>query len=352
MRFGTLPGMTASSSLTSPTTGIEPIRPCVYGWSGSRKSDVDVGLLDDLARVHDRDPVAHLGDDAEVVGDEDDRRAGLVAQVAHQVEDLRLDRHVERGRRLVGDEQLGLAGEGHRDHHPLGHAARHLVRERLEAALRVGDADHPEQLERPAPRAALPFISRWMRRTSSICAPTSQTGFSDEVGCWKIMRDPVAADLAHLVGRDRQQVAAVEDDLAGLDPPGLGDEAHDRQAGHALAAARFADEAHDLAAVDVEVDAVDGPDDAVARVERRPQALDLEERPLAPLALRAPRRGRDELLDDRLVERRPEVSGGVGVGRRRCRSSVQPRIERVAQAVAEQVEAEHGEGDRDARARG
>ena len=70
-----------------------------------------------------------------------------LAEVAHQVEDLGLDRDVERGRRLVGDEQLRLAGEGHRDHHPLGHAARHLVRERLEPPLRVGDADHLQQLE-------------------------------------------------------------------------------------------------------------------------------------------------------------------------------------------------------------
>ena len=30
-------------------------------------------------------------------------------QVPHQVEDLRLHGHVERGRRLVGDEQLGVA---------------------------------------------------------------------------------------------------------------------------------------------------------------------------------------------------------------------------------------------------
>ena len=34
----------------------------------------DVGLLDDLAGVHHRDAIAHLGDDAEVVGDQDDRR--------------------------------------------------------------------------------------------------------------------------------------------------------------------------------------------------------------------------------------------------------------------------------------
>ena len=61
---------------------------------------------------------------------------------AHQVEDLGLDGHVERGRRLVGDEQLGLAGERHRDHHALRHAARHLVRDRPRAGARVGDADH------------------------------------------------------------------------------------------------------------------------------------------------------------------------------------------------------------------
>ena len=111
--------------------------------------------------------------------------------------------------------------------------------------------------------------------------------------------DPVAAELAHLVGLELEQVPAVEQDLARLDLPGLADEAHDRERGHALAAARLADEAHDLAAVDVEVDPVDGPDDAVAGVERRPQALDLEERPLAALLARPARRRRDELLDDR-----------------------------------------------------
>ncbi len=107
----------------------------------------DVGLLDDLAGVHDGHPVAHLGHDTEVVRDEDDGRAGLVAQVAHQVEDLGLDRHVERGRRFVGDQELGLAGQGHRDHHALGHAAGHLVRVGLQTPFRIGDADHPEQLQ-------------------------------------------------------------------------------------------------------------------------------------------------------------------------------------------------------------
>ena len=175
-----------------------------------------VGLLDDLAGVHDRHAVAHLGDDAEVVGDQDDRRPGLVAQVAHQVEDLGLDRHVERGRRLVGDEQLGLAGEGHRDHHALRHAARQLVREGLQAPLRVGDADHPEQLERARLGDLALDVAMDLQDLFDLL-----TDVPDRVErrgrLLEDHRDPVAADLAHLFGREGQQVAAVEDDLAGLD---------------------------------------------------------------------------------------------------------------------------------------
>ena len=58
-----------------------------------------------------------------------------------EIEDLRLDRHVERGRRLVGDQELGPAGERHRDHHPLAHAAGELVRKGARAPLRIGNAD-------------------------------------------------------------------------------------------------------------------------------------------------------------------------------------------------------------------
>ena len=51
-----------------------------------------------------------------------------VADLAQQREHLRLHRHVERGRRLVGDQQLGLERQAHRDHRPLLHAAGELVR--------------------------------------------------------------------------------------------------------------------------------------------------------------------------------------------------------------------------------
>ena len=86
------------------------------------------GQLDDLAGVHDRDPVAQPGDHAEVVGDQQHDEPEPLLEVGDQVEDLRLDGDVERGGRLVGDQQLRFAGERHRDQHALAHAARHLVR--------------------------------------------------------------------------------------------------------------------------------------------------------------------------------------------------------------------------------
>ena len=59
--------------------------------------------LDDLPGVHDRHAVRHAGDDAEIVGDQQDRHPALRLQLAQEVEHLRLDGDVERGRRLVGD---------------------------------------------------------------------------------------------------------------------------------------------------------------------------------------------------------------------------------------------------------
>jgi hypothetical protein len=64
--------------------------------------------LDQLAEIHDRDAVADVLHHREVVGDEEIGEAEALLQVLQQVDDLRLDRHVERGDRLVADDQVGL----------------------------------------------------------------------------------------------------------------------------------------------------------------------------------------------------------------------------------------------------
>ena len=59
--------------------------------------------LDDLAGVEDHDPVADLGDDGEVVGDQQQRQAALLAQLPEQFQHLGLDGRVEGGGGLVRD---------------------------------------------------------------------------------------------------------------------------------------------------------------------------------------------------------------------------------------------------------
>ena len=80
-------------------------------------------VFHDHTAVHDGDLVAHFGHNAKIVRNEDGRGVELRLELSHELEHLRLDRHVERGRGLVGDEKLGAAGQGNGDDHALLHAA-------------------------------------------------------------------------------------------------------------------------------------------------------------------------------------------------------------------------------------
>ena len=62
-------------------------------------------LLDDPPGIHHGNAIGGVSDDAEVVRDEQQRKAEVVLELTQQVEDLCLDRHVERCRRFVGDDE-------------------------------------------------------------------------------------------------------------------------------------------------------------------------------------------------------------------------------------------------------
>ena len=72
-----------------------------------------------------------------------------------QFEDLRLHRDVERGRRLVGDEEVGTIGERHRDHHPLALAAGKLMRIGAEARGGIGECRPRSAAPRPGLSSSL-----------------------------------------------------------------------------------------------------------------------------------------------------------------------------------------------------
>ena len=78
------------------------------------------------------------------MGDEDHGGIVLFLQFAHKLENLRLNRNVQRRGRLVGDEKLWVAGQRDGDDDPLLHPARKLVGIFAEPLAR--DADHLEHL--------------------------------------------------------------------------------------------------------------------------------------------------------------------------------------------------------------
>ncbi len=113
---------------------------------------LDGAVLDDLAVLHHADALRDLAHDAEIVGDEQKRHVQPRLDVLQERDDLRLHGDVERGGRLVGDQQIGLVGERHGDHHALALAAGELMRIALEPGFRIGNADLGEHFERARAR--------------------------------------------------------------------------------------------------------------------------------------------------------------------------------------------------------
>ena len=105
-----------------------------------------------------------------------------------QVHDHRLRRDVEAGGRLVGDQQRGLAGERHGDHHALAHAAREFERIGRERGVPgSGMRTRAQRLDRRAAARRGAARCRGAISTSSICWPTVRIGLSAVRGFWKII---------------------------------------------------------------------------------------------------------------------------------------------------------------------
>ena len=208
--------------------------------------------LDDPAAIHHRDARADVPHQPQVVGDEQVGQREARLQVDEQVDDLRLDRHVERRHRLVGDDQRRVEREraGQADALPL--AAAELVRV---APPQLGiEADVREQLGDP--RRALGLRAD---------AVDDQRLLDDRLDAHprverrvRILEDhlhvpPRLAQRAR--GRAPSTSSPLKRDLARRRL----DQAEDAAPGRRLAAARLADQAERLALLDRERHAIDRP---------------------------------------------------------------------------------------------
>src|SRR5262245_23521714 len=234
-------------------------------------------LLGDLGRVHHHHALGRFRDDAHIVRDEHDGHLELAFELVEEVEDLGLDGHVEGGGGLVGDEELGIAGQRHGDHDALPHAARKLMRVFLHAPLGVGDVDELEHLHRLVHGRAPPQALVEAQGLRDLLAHREH-GIERGHGLLEDHGDLLPPDLPHLVGGHVDEVLPAVDDLALHDLAGrLGDELHHAERRHRLAAAGLAHHAQGLALLNVEVHAVHGAHHAFVREEVRLEILDVQQ---------------------------------------------------------------------------
>ena len=229
----------------------------MYGCCGSREDGGGRAGLGDPSGVHDRHALAGLGEHGQVVRDQDQREAEVAPQFLQQREHLRLRHHVECRRRLVRDDDLGIAGQGQRDHHALAHAARELVRI-LAGAIRA-DADALEQFAHPRAHGRAVGLGIVQADRLADLARDALHGIERVECALEDERDLAPAQVAHAALGAPVHVhdAAVRRQVdRSRGPPQEGvEQLQDRECGGRLAATRLARQAERLAALQLERDA-------------------------------------------------------------------------------------------------
>ena len=234
------------------------------GVGGMREDLLRRALLHDASRIHDHHIVRHLGDNAQIVGDEHDGGVDLILQVAQQIEDLRLNGHVQRRGGLVGNDQAGIARQCHGDHDTLTHTTGQLVGEVFIHTLAVGDAHHLQQLDGALLDLLLVEALLVVEGQNLVeLVANAEHRVQRRHGLLEDHGNEVAAQmLHHTVRRLRDVVGLVAQIQADLTLHDLTlrtlQKLHDGQAGHGLAAAGLAHDAHRLTHGDVEGNAVHG----------------------------------------------------------------------------------------------
>ena len=126
-----------------------------------------------------------------------------------------LDGDVEGGGGFVGDDELGLEDEAHGDHDALLHAAGELVGVGADGDLGILDADLAEPFESfGAGGVAGEFGVVDEEGLDDLVADADEGGEGGH-GVLEDDADAFAAEFAHLLDGELEEVSALEEDLAG-----------------------------------------------------------------------------------------------------------------------------------------
>ena len=91
------------------------------------KNIVDTALLCHLAGVHDHHVLAGFGNHAQIVGNQHHSHAHIPLQLTDQLQNLRLNGHIQCSGRLVRYQQIRLTRQGNGNDHTLTHATGQLM---------------------------------------------------------------------------------------------------------------------------------------------------------------------------------------------------------------------------------
>ena len=242
------------SAATQGGCGIAASRSLVYCACGAT-STRSVGPCSTMRpALHDDDTIAQQAHHIQIMRHEQIAHAQRLLEVLQQIEHHRLHRDVERGGRLVEDDEFGIAARSRA-------RCRRAPSARRRADAESGRADSSgrptwrgELLAARAHRVA-PLTSPSRRIGSAMARAAVKRGLRLSVGSWNTiwMRLRSGSRANCLAG-----MPPMSSPSNMMQPVGLVDQPHHHRRGGRLAAAGFADQADALAAIDGEADAVDG----------------------------------------------------------------------------------------------
>ena len=195
---------------------------------------------------------------------------------AELVEDRLLHGDIEGTRRLVGDQESGVACQADGDEGALAHATGELVRILLRALRGIREPGVGQRVD-----DSLGDVPLGRQAVSEECLSHLRADLRHGVevghGVLRHQADLRPANSAHHSLRRADQFLPVEGDAAPGDRAVAGEQPDQRHRGRGFARARFADDRDGLARADLEVDGLDGVHRAVDRAEVDREVAHLEE---------------------------------------------------------------------------
>ena len=189
-----------------------------------------------MARIHHDHCIAQLAHHTQIMGDEKHGSVHLPVQVPDQIQNLRLNRHIQCRRGFIGDQDLRLTGQRHGNHHTLTHTSGHLMRILMSSHFRIGDSHCPHH------------IHSFLHGLFFVHTPMKSQRLRDLLSALdnRIQRSHrflknhghlVSPQFLHLFFGKFNQILPFIQDLASRNPSGrIGNQLQNRQRRHALAA--------------------------------------------------------------------------------------------------------------------